>query len=72
MSKKAYETIATGLQDALSYAKGDASRVTRVHQPVPPVAAMDFNPNETVSLSPVIAESETNSAEKVRKIKGRK
>jgi putative transcriptional regulator len=41
MSKQAYETIAAGLQDALAYAKGDASRVTRVHRAVPPVAALD-------------------------------
>jgi putative transcriptional regulator len=35
VAKKAFDRIMEGLQDALAYAKGDASRVGRVHHVYP-------------------------------------
>lgn len=37
MSKKAFESIAAGLRDAIADAQGEPGRVVRVHEPVPPV-----------------------------------
>jgi putative transcriptional regulator len=37
VSKKAFESIAAGLRDAIAYAEGDITRLTRVHRPVPPI-----------------------------------
>jgi putative transcriptional regulator len=37
MSKKAFDSIAAGLRDAIADAKGEPGRVTRVHEPMPPI-----------------------------------
>lgn len=37
MSKKAFDSIADGLRDAIADAKGEPGRVTRVHHPAPSV-----------------------------------
>lgn len=37
MSKKAFDSIAAGLRDAIAHTKGEPGRVTRVHEPLPPI-----------------------------------
>jgi putative transcriptional regulator len=37
MSKKAFEKIAAGLRDVIADLAGEPGRITRVHQPMPPL-----------------------------------